>query len=291
MLLKRIKVILSIPSLKLFTAVLIEFGSIRNYHSFYLFCLTFYGLFFLPAGLIAQNYYPVKINQKWGLIDRNGELVVAPQYEVIGTPQKFGYTLMQQAGKIGLLDKQGKLLMPANYTEIKILDSNFFEVTIDAEQQVITVDGQIILKGHEYEQLSVLNPELLVFANQGLFGCIHASGKELAAAEYAEITLYKQQYLKVKKGQLYGLLDLTGKLILPVVADAFNVLDNGLIFYLKGVLWGAVTLDGERLIQPNYSAYTSINESLIKLERFGENWLYNIEEQRIVSAKSIRDFL
>lgn len=241
--------------------------------------------------LLAQNYYPVKINQKWGLIDANGQLVVAPQYEVIGTPQKFGYTLMQQAGKIGVLDKKGQLLIPATYDEIKILDTNFFAVTINQEQQVITTSGLIILKGKEYEQLTVLNQELLVFAKHGLFGCVNAAGDKVIQAKYDEITLYKNQLLKVKKGQQYGLKNLAGNAILPAVADAFNILDNGLIFYLKGVLWGAVTLEGKALIPPNYSTYTFLNPLLIKLERFGENWLYNMEQQRIVSTNSTRDFL
>ncbi len=257
----------------------------------YFFFLPFVFWLLFMGALQGQNYYPVKINQKWGLIDANGQLVVSPQYEVIGTPQKFGYTLMQQAGKIGLLNKKGQLLIPANYEEIKILDSNFFEVITNEEQQVITANGQAVLKGNDYEQLTVLNHQLLVFAKHGLFGCVNVLGNKLVATEYEEITLYRNQYLKIKKGQQYGLLDLTGKLILPVVADAFNVLDNGLLFYLKGVLWGAVTMEGKALIQPNYSTYSLINQSLIKLERFGENWLYNIEEQKIVSTKSTRDFL
>jgi len=289
--LKKIENTLLISSLKRSIDVLTKSGVHISNGSFYFFYLSFYLLFFFNASLTAQNYYPVKINQKWGLMDANGTLVVAPKYEVIGTPQKFGYTLMQQAGKIGILDKQGQLLIPAKYEEIKILAANFFEVLHNGAQQVITANGQILLREREYEQLTVLNSQLLVFGKQNLFGCINASGDKLITEKYEEITLYKDQFLKIKKGQQYGLLDLKGKPILPVVADAFNVLDNGLIFYLKGILWGAVTLDGKALIQPNYSTYTLINQSLIKLERFGENWLYNIREQKIVSTQSNRDFL
>ena len=264
---------------------------------FLIHCLSFIilYLFFLPFGslnpLLAQNYYPVKINQKWGLMDINGALVVSPKYEVIGTPQKFGYTLMQEAGKIGMLNKKGQLLLPAKYEEIKILDSNFIAVTFNHKEQILTANGTIVLEGKECKEVSVLNRELLSFTINSLVGCVNAEGAIIVEPNYDGITLYKKQYLKIKKRQQYGLADLTGKSILPVAADAFNILENGLIFYLKGVLWGAVTFEGKALIPPNYSAYGLINPSLIKLERFGENWLFNIEEQKIVSTKSTGDFL
>ena len=224
-------------------------------------------------------------------MDINGTLVISPKYEVIGTPQKFGYTLMQQAGKIGLLNKKGQLLLPAKYEEIKILDSNFISVVFNQEQQVLTANGEIVLKGKEYKDYTVLNRTLLSFTQNDLIGCVNAKGLIIVEPNYDAISLYKTQYLKIEKRKQYGLVDLTGKSILPVVADAFNILENGLIFYLKGVLWGAVTLEGKALIRPNYSAYALINSSLIKLERFGENWLFNIPEQEIVSAKSAKDFL
>ena len=245
----------------------------------------------LLTKLPAQNFYPVKINQKWGLMDVNGQLVVSPKYEVIGTPEKFGYTLMQQAGKIGMLDKKGQLLLPAQYEEIKVLDTNFIAVIFHQERQVITTTGQIILKGNQYDGLTVLNKELLAFEKQGLVGCVNAAGKIIVSPKYEAITLFKNQFLKVKKGSQYGLLDWSGKQLLPTVADAFNLLENGLIFYLKGVLWGAIDMEGKTLIKPNYSEYVLLNPSLIKLERFGENWLFNIREKRIVSTKSAKNFL
>ena len=262
---------------------------VHRLSSIFLYLLFFH--LFSSNPLLSQNYYPVKINQKWGLMDINGALVVSPKYEVIGTPQKFGYTLMQQAGKIGLLNKKGQLLLPAKYEEIKILDSNFISVIFNQAQQVLTANGTIVLKGKEYKDFKVLNRELLSFTKNDLVGCVNTKGAIIVEPSYDGITLYKNQYLKIEKRKQYGLVDLTGKSILPIVADAFNILENGLIFYLKGVLWGAVTLEGKALIPPNYSGYELINSSLIKLERFGENWLFNIPEQKIVSTKSASHFL
>lgn len=241
--------------------------------------------------MFSQNYYPVKINQEWGLIDKNGQLAITPQYEVISNPQQFGYTLMQQDGKIGLLNRQGQLLLPAKYEEIKILDSNFIEVIINGEQQIITSSGQIILKGNLYKEPTVLGHRLLVFKRKNLYGCVDIKGKKVLNAEYEEIKLYNKQFIKISKQGVFGLSDLSGRIILPVIADAFNLLDNGLIFYLKGVLWGAISTKGKKLIAPSFSGYQAINPTLIKLERFGEHWLFNIPEQKIVSSSSAKDFL
>ncbi len=239
----------------------------------------------------AQSYYPVKINQKWGLMDINGQLVVSPQYEVIGAPEKFGYILMQKRGKIGVLDHTGKVLIPAKYEEVKILGKHFISVTESGQQKIISSNGKTVLANQNYEQLKVLHPDYLAFSQNGLFGCVKEDGQLITAPNYESIKIHKTNYFKVQNGTQYGLLHLNGQVIVPTQCDEIRVLDNGLVFFLKGVLWGAMNQAGNETITPKFTSYQAINQTLIKLERFGEFHLFNVSENKIVSQRPTQDFL
>ncbi len=250
-------------------------------------------LFLLLANhvLVAQNHYPVKINQKWGLMNAQGEIVVAPQYEVIGMPQAFGYTQMQQNEKVGLLDKRGNILIPAIYEEIKVLDSNFIKVTELGQQKVVNAQGKIVLDKGNFEKLQVINQQYLGFSKEDVFGCVGTDGIVILPPKYATIELFQEQFFKVSNGNQYGLANLTGKLILNTIADNIKVFKNKLIFYQKGVLWGATNSQGKTIISPKYLNYSIVNQQLIKLERYGEHWLFDIQSESIVSSQPMQDFL
>ena len=56
-----------------------------RYHLTFLFSILY---FFSFAQFEATNLLPIKIDQKWGLIDGNGNIVMEPKYDLIGT--RFG---------------------------------------------------------------------------------------------------------------------------------------------------------------------------------------------------------
>jgi len=45
---------------------------------------TYFFLFFFAVIIQAQQFFPVKIDNQWGLIDARGKVVLEPQYEAIG---------------------------------------------------------------------------------------------------------------------------------------------------------------------------------------------------------------
>lgn len=241
--------------------------------------------------IIAQNHYPIKINQKWGLMDATGKIVVSPKYEVIGTPQTFGYTLMQEKQKVGLLDSRGNILLPAAYEEIKMLDANFIAVMISGQQKIVNAQGKTILKEGDFDQLEVLNRQYLSFSKGEKWGLVTSSGKVIIPAQYATIELFDQQFFKVSNNQQYGLISSTGILLLKTIADEIKRLKNGLIFYQKGVLWGAINSQGVAIIDPKYLSYSTINQRFIKLERYGEYWLFDTKKEKIISIQPMQNFL
>lgn len=70
------------------------------------------------------NITAVKLGNKWGAINRRGNLVIQPKFEsaFIFTRRFSSLALFSQKGKLGFVDKQGKIVMPAQIDEIKVED-------------------------------------------------------------------------------------------------------------------------------------------------------------------------
>ena len=77
--------------------------------------LFFTGLLF-PT-FAQQPAFPIKLNQKWGLMDAAGQVVVEPLYDAIGEFREYGYAVMQRQGRVGLINRLGKELVAPRRSE------------------------------------------------------------------------------------------------------------------------------------------------------------------------------
>ncbi|NRA50905.1 MAG: WG repeat-containing protein, partial [Phaeodactylibacter sp.] len=106
-------------------------------------------LSFIGQALPGQRYFPIKKNNKWGLINASGELIQDPVYDAIGEFKQYGYAVMQYEGKVGLLGSNGRRILQPAYEDIKVLDSTLIAVMDGEAWMVVNLFGKIILdKGY-----------------------------------------------------------------------------------------------------------------------------------------------
>ena len=119
--------------------------------------------------LHAQQYFPVKQNKKWGLINAEGDVVLPPEYDAIGEFKQFGYAIMQKNGGVGMLNKFGFEIIPPKYNDIKVLDSTLVAVMDQGEWMVINLNQEIVLeKG--YERIQIWDRQYLAYMKGGKWG-------------------------------------------------------------------------------------------------------------------------
>ncbi|MCB0652743.1 MAG: WG repeat-containing protein [Saprospiraceae bacterium] len=157
------------------------------------------------VGLFAQAelppVYPYAENGKWGVIDKEGKILVKPKYQKISL-----YTREDQANAIasvtndqglqGAINRKGKLVAKIKY-------------------QFVDLDG----KG---DFLIVRNPE-------GLYGLVKTKNKkEILKTEYKSIGRFQGEKMGVsviRKGEWYGAINEAGKLIAEPVYQSIKVRD------------------------------------------------------------------
>lgn len=143
------------------------------------------------------KYYILRVNNKFGVIDKEGNVVVEPKYGdlVIPNPTRdvFLYT-------------EGNEINNKNYKAINGSGNELF-------------GNYDVVEAIQINQLSSYVPyekTVLKYKKNNLYGLISYTGEKITDAIYEEIQGidYKEGYLKVKKSGSYGVIDITGKQII-----------------------------------------------------------------------------
>lgn len=163
-------------------------------------------------------------DEKWGFINKKGELVVDAIYDEACSFSE-GLAAVRTGSfdcpSWGFIDKAGKVAIPLQYCY-----ANSFE------------DG-------------------LAFVANGSFlerkgGYIDRTGKVVIPFEYNMGRPFEEGRAVVRKDDLYGYIDKTGKQITDFVFDDAASFEDGLAVVCKNGRYGIIGLDGAFLVEPIY---------------------------------------
>ncbi|MFY7789164.1 MAG: WG repeat-containing protein, partial [Thermoflexibacteraceae bacterium] len=122
----------------------------------------------------------VKYEKKYGYIDRNGNEVIAPQYEEAASFSE-GLALVGNGALYGMINKHNQLIVPFLYNDIQSFHNGF-----------------------------------AIFTKNGLKGVINKQGKEIVPAQYDEIDNFEGGMAAVYFNNTVGFIDTTGRLVIPI---------------------------------------------------------------------------
>lgn len=202
------------------------------------------------------KYYRIIKNEKVGVINKDGETIIEPQYANIRIPNPTTEVFIC-TDQVNSNDEKWKAVNAQNqpafeqYEEVEAIPINQISSNIPYEKSV------------------------LKFKKNNLYGLIDFNGKQILPAEYEEITNieYKEGYLKVKKEGLYGVVSIDGKTIIKpnyynITSDRFynektKYSKAGFILQIKsdsGYKYGYADTNGKQLLETLYNDITRINE-------------------------------
>lgn len=203
------------------------------------------------------NYYLVKKDGKYGVIDREGNLVVTNEYDniLIPNPEKpvfmciYNYNLENGEYDTKILNNEGKEI----FTEYE-------------EVQAITLKN--LITDVPYEK------SVLKYKKDGKYGLIDYTGKVITKPIYEEIDnlLYKEGELLVKQAGKYGVINIKGTTLLKPEYDSISCdgyynndlkyRNDGYIVSIKtdeGYRYGYIDYTGKLLLKMEYNDIYRIN--------------------------------
>lgn len=204
------------------------------------------------------NYFTLEQNQKYGVIDKNGNIVIEAEYEAvqIPNPSKAIFVCVKE------YNENTKEYETVVYNEKKeVLLSNYKNV------QAISIYTNV--NSTPYEK------SVLTYKENGKYGLINLEGKQITKPVYDEISSinYKEGTFLVKQNELEGIINMKGKVIIKCEYESVTS-DN---YYSEngnnkqaGFIVSKKTEDGYRYGYANYRGTIILNPIYTQLERVTE---------------------
>lgn len=199
------------------------------------------------------NYFRLKQNDSYGVIDKKGSVIVKPMYSeiIIPNPEKDVF-VCYQGEDINILNKEQEEIL-TEYSHVQ----------------------QIRLKNVSSDLM--YEKSVLKYSKEGKYGLVGLEGKEITKPIYEEIDSlpYKEGELLVKQNGKYGIINIKGNSIVPiqydkVAVDEFYMNEEG--YRYAGYIVSIKTQDGYR-----YGYLNSKGKEVLPIE-------YN-EISRVVEIK------
>jgi len=199
----------------------------------------------------VTTYFTVFSNNKWGVIDNNGETILETDYDEM-------------------------VVIPDNTKDLFICTYDVNYETGEYKTKVLNKNGKQIFNNYEgieaienYDDNSVwYEKDILKFKNNGKFGLIDFSGKEIVPAEYDKIYAMQgiEKSIIVEKDGLRGLVSnsLGELLIEPKYADIESLgstYENGYIVKNTEDYYGVVTTDKKEILECKYDKIFNVTSN------------------------------
>lgn len=167
---------------------------------------------------LEEIYTPIKQKKKWGLVDKNCNLVLGFEYDSLFLG--FGYCFAQKNGKFGIIDSEGKVIIDFIYDDIWYSEflNGYFTAELNGKQGIIDKDNNVIIdfkydrffySGHEPNQ-----EYIIAYINERC-GVLDLKGNVIIDFEYDNYMEHKNGYFRAQLNDLWGVIDNNNKVIIP----------------------------------------------------------------------------
>ena len=200
----------------------------------------------------VETYFPVYTNQKWGVINNNGKIIVDSTFDemvVVPEPSKdlfictYDVDYENETYSTKVINKNGESIL-TNYENVQAIENSdgtdiWYEANeLNFEQNgkygLIDFDGKLILNA-EYDNIYALEgvSKNIIIEKDGKKGLVNTSmGEVIIKPQYTSITTltesYENGYIVSDETGKYGIISADAKIVFePVYDEIKNVTSNG----------------------------------------------------------------
>lgn len=196
--------------------------------------------------LVMEQSDDAKSMPLFGIIDRNGKLIVPIEYyDVLDFTEGLGYIMNLE--ERGYIDTNGKM--------------------------VINLDKGVVGYGFAEGLSPVSSSEL------GLFGFIDKNGKMVIDYSFGEVGNFSEGLCRVYKNRYFGFINKDGQFVIDTKFDEASDFREGLAFVSEldeeqeKYFWGSIDRDGVFVVDFRFDEYRSFSEGLAAVSEAGK-WRY-----------------
>lgn len=182
----------------------------------------------------ASTHLNAKLAGKWGLLNLDGEVVVAPKYAdpidmfylSENTIVSLSKSIIVATGEVnkmyGVIDNISfKEIVSLVYTYLKDAGFGYFKVSKDDKNKkygIIDANEKIIFD-LKYDYIYVVSKDIIAYGKNGKYVLVNSKGYSISSEEYETVFQLSENRAKVKHYGKFGYIDEKGKEVIPCMYD------------------------------------------------------------------------
>lgn len=258
-------------------------------------------------------------NEKYGLINNIGEIVVDCIYDTI-CGYSEGLIRVNKGKKCGFIDVNGNEVIECIFDECNLFKSGLAIVKFNGEWGIIDNRGKVIIDYGKYKYIRYICNGLVVIVLDTGYGVIDRYGKEIIKCGYDNIYIdddmirvevedkygirgidgkvitgliynyispfYKNGYAEIKKDYKCGIIDKEGREIVPCKYSYIGGKYGDYISVCnKNNLWGFINIKDGRVIECIFNTIHNFNDNLILVDYNSKLGLLDMDMNIVASCK------
>jgi hypothetical protein len=239
---------------------------------------------------VLRMYYEYKDSKKkYGLLSINGRELTAPIYDEINSFNE-GLATMQKNGMMGVLNTEGKEVVPARYSissEGYKFVGGLCRVTWNGKWGFIDKTGKEVIP-LVYDRVFGFDKDGTCMVRQGtLVGRIDKTGKVVAPLKYDRVEPFSDGLFNVKVNNLYGWIDQNGKDVIAPSYEYGSSFVGGIAYVRTGKFFGAINKNNEIKIPLKYEYISRMDDAkpLLWFKQNGKHGFFSETFTEITPAK------
>lgn len=239
--------------------------------------------------------------EKWGFVDKEGDIRIPPRYAGTGFFSDGFCPVMNDAGKWGFINTTGDVTIDYKYDNVMPFYGKEAKVYVDGKWGIIESNGRYLLS-LQYDNIDVDKDKFLAEQNDK-FGWLDKNGKELIAPRYDDGFPFNDSKLAaVKAGDKWGYIDGKGNFVINPQFDFAFGFDGDIAPVRVGNKIGFIDKTGKLVIAPKVddlsmdyylgvfaktSAFNSVTTNNNTPKYVGYKWLIRFYHLQFDEAKAI----
>ena len=211
---------------------------------------------------VANQYFAVYTNDKWGVINSKGDIIIKPEYD-----------------ETIIIPDSTKDVFLCTY-DVNYIEGSYKSKVIDAKSKEIITGYDTIQALENYDANNNLwyETDVLLVSKQAKYGLVDFKGKELLKCEYDTIQALKgvKNSILIQKDKKYGLVDHIGATIIEPEYKAIKPISdeyaNGYIVTTTDNKMGVISRDKTMAVEAKYQDIQAIYGNGNYVVKDGNSW-------------------
>lgn len=180
------------------------------------------------------------------------------------------YLVVRHMGNFGLVGRDGSMLIDPKYELLEALDNpQYFRGRFNGYYGVVDINDRVIVP-FEYSYVGSMSEDIIVVSKDGLYGCYDKNGKMTVPMEYEEIREYVDGMARIRFKKRFGFIDKKGETVVAPFSDEVENFSEGFtLVTIKGKK-GFVSFSGDWIAAPMYDDGKNFSAGLAPLSQSGK---------------------